>query len=74
MSICKNLEIKIVMGDFNVKIGEGRQDLLVGPHGLVDRNERGDVLMEWCEEKELVITNTWFKQHKRRLFSWKSPD
>ena len=74
MSICKNLEIKIVMGDFNAKICEGRQDLFVGPHGLGDRNERGDVLMEWCEEKELVITNTLFKQHKHRLFTWKSPD
>ena len=70
----QKLEIKIVMGDFNIKIGEGRQDLLVGPHWLGNRNERGDVLMEWCEEKELVITNTWFKQHKRRLFTWKSPD
>jgi len=52
--------MKIVLGDFNAKIGEGKQDLLVGPHGLGDRNERGDVLMEWCEEKELIVTNTLF--------------
>ena len=46
MSICKNSEIKIVLGDFNAKIGEGRQDILVGPHGLGDRNERGDVIVQ----------------------------
>ena len=49
-------------------------DLLVGSHGLGDRNERGDVLMEWCEEKELMTISTWFKQHKHRLFTWKSPN
>jgi len=74
MSICKSSEMKIVMGDFNAKIGEGRQNQIVGPHGLGVRNERGDVLVEWCEEKELTATNTWFKQHKRRLYTWKSPD
>ena len=46
----------------------------MGPHGLGTRNERGDALVEWCGEKELIVTNTWFKQHKRRLFTWKSPD
>ena len=74
MSICKTAEMKIVMGDFNAKIGEGRQNQTVGPHGLGTRNERGDALVEWCGEKELIVTNTWFKQHKRRLFTWKSPD
>ena len=46
MSICKNSEMRIVMGDFNAKIGQVKQDLLVGPHGLGRRNELGDVLME----------------------------
>ena len=70
----KTAEMKIVMGDFNAKIGEGRQNQTMGPHGLGTRNERGDALVEWCGEKELIVTNTWFKQHKRRLFTWKSPD
>ena len=74
MSICKNSEMKIVLGDLNAKIGEGRQDLLVGLHRLGDRSERSDVLMEWCEEKELIITNAWLKQHKGRLFTWETPD
>ena len=46
MSICKTAEMKIVMGDFNAKIGEGRQNQTVGLHGLGTRNERGDALVE----------------------------
>ena len=42
-SICKTAEMKIVMGDFNAKIGEGRQNQTVGPHGLGTRNERGEL-------------------------------
>ena len=34
-------DIVIVMGDFNAKIGKGKQGEVVGPHGLGERNERG---------------------------------
>jgi len=74
ISICKSTEIKIVMGDFNAKIGEGRQSLSVGPYGLGIRNDRGDSLVEWCEGQQLAIMNTWFKDHKRRRYTWVSPD
>jgi len=73
MSICNNSETKIVLAEFNAKTGEGRQEFLEGSHGLDDRNERGDMLIEWCEEKELVIAKAWLKRHKLRLFTWKSP-
>ena len=52
MSICKTAEMKIVMGDFNAKIGEGRQNQTVGPHGLGTRNGRGDALVEWCCQRK----------------------
>ena len=74
MSVCKSSEMKIVMGDFNAKIGEERYNTTVGPYGLGTRNDRGDTMVEWCERTELVVTNTWFKQHKRRLYTWTSPD
>ena len=38
MSIFKTCEMKIVMGDFNAKIDDGRQELLVRPHRQGDRN------------------------------------
>ena len=37
-------------------------------------NEAGQRLIEFCQENALVITNTFFQQHKRRLYTWTSPD
>jgi hypothetical protein len=70
---CKSQEIKIVMGDLNAKVGKGASGYAVGPNGLGERNERGDRWVEWCEENKLMITNTWFHNHPRRLWTWKSP-
>ena len=38
------------------------------------RNEAGQRLIEFCQENALVIANTLFQQHKRRLYKWTSPD
>ena len=38
------------------------------------QNEAGQRLIEFCQENALVIANTLFKQHKRRLYTWTSPD
>ena len=38
------------------------------------RNEAGQRLMEFCQDNALVIANTLFQQHKRRLYTWTSPD
>ena len=37
-------------------------------------NEAGKRLIEFCQENALVIANTLFQQHKRRLYTWTSPD
>ena len=37
-------------------------------------NEAGQRLIEFCQENALVIANTFFQQHKRRLYTWTSPD
>ena len=42
--------------------------------GLVVQNEAGQRLIEFCRENALVIANTLFQQHKRRLYPWTSPD
>ena len=42
--------------------------------GLGVQNEAGQRLTEFCQEKALVIPNTLFQQHKRRLYTWTSPD
>ena len=38
------------------------------------RNEARHRLIEFCQENALVITNTLFQQHRRRLYTWTSPD
>ena len=45
-----------------------------GKFGLGMRNEAGQRLIEFCQENALVIANTLFQQHKRRLYTWTSPD
>ena len=41
---------------------------------MVIWNEAGQRLIEFCQENALVIANTLFQQHKRRLYTWTSPD
>ena len=47
---------------------------VTGKFGLGIRNEAGQRLIQFCQENALVIANTLFQQHKRRLYSWTSPD
>ena len=54
----------------------GSQEIpgVTGKFDLGMRNEAGQRLIEICQENRLVITNTLFQQHKRRLYIWTSPD
>ena len=47
---------------------------VTGKFGLGIWNEAGQILIEFCQENALVIANTLFQQHKRRLYTWTSPD
>ena len=47
---------------------------VTGKFGLGMRNEAGQRLIEFCQENAQVIANTLFQQHKRRLYTWTSPD
>ena len=47
---------------------------VTGKFGLGMQNEAGQRLMEFCQDNTLVIANTIFQQHKRRLYTWTSPD
>ena len=58
MSQCKSQDVVLVMGDSNAKVGQGKEEDIVGPHGLGTRNERGEMLVNWCKGNDLMITNT----------------
>ena len=61
-------------GDLNVKVGNEKTSNTTGQYGLRTRNERGERLIELCQENQLIITNTYFKQHPRKFYTWNSPD
>ena len=47
---------------------------VTGKFGLGVLNEARQRLIEFCQENALVIANTLLQQHKRRLYTWTSPD
>ena len=68
-----NSDIKIIMGDWNAKVGSYKISKIAGQWGLGERNERGDKLIDFCAGNDTVIMNTVFKQPKRKLYTWTSP-
>ena len=56
------------------KVGSQEIPGVTGTFGLGVQNEAGQRLKEFCQENALVIANTLFQQHKRRLYTWASPD
>ena len=62
------------MGDWNAKVGSQEIPGVTDKFVLGIQNEVGQRLIEFCLENVLVITNTFFQQHKRRLYTWTSPD
>ena len=63
-----------IIGDWNAKVGSQELAGVTGEFGLGVQNEAGQRLTEFCQENTLVIVNTLFQQHKRRLYTWTSPD
>ena len=63
----------ILMRDWNAVVEEGKEGSIVGKYGLGKRNESGDRLVEFCAKDKLVIARTLFKNHKRRIYTWKMP-
>ena len=67
-------DILFIIGDGNAKVGSQETPGVTCQFGLGVRNEAGQMLIEFCQENALVIANTLFQQHKRRLYTWISPD
>ena len=65
-------DMVIILGDFNAKVGKTATSTSIGKYGLGKTNERGELLIGFCEKHQLTIMNTIFKQPERRLYTWKS--
>ena len=67
-------DVLFIIGDWNAKVRSQETPGVTGKFGLGIRNEAGQRLIEFCQENALVIGNTLFQQHKRKLYSWTLPD
>ena len=67
-------DVLFTIGEWNAKVESQEIPGVTGKFGLGVWNEAGQRLTEFCQENILLIANTLFQQHKRRLYTWTSPD
>ena len=67
-------DVLFIIGDWNAKVESQETPGVTGKFALGIWNEAGQRLIEFCQENALVIANTLFQEHKRRLYIWTSPD
>ena len=65
-------DVLFIIGDWNAKVGSQETPGVTGKFGLGVQSEARHKLIEFCQENALIISNTLFQQHKRRLYSWTS--
>ena len=67
-------DVLFITGDWNAKVGSQETPGVTGKFGLRVQNEAGQRLIEFCQENALVIAHILFQEHRRRLYTWTSPD
>ena len=67
-------DVLFIIGNWNAKVGSQEIPGITGKCGHGVQNEAGQKLVEFCQENALVIANTLFQQHKRKLYTRTSPD
>ena len=67
-------DVLFIIGDWNAKVGTLEIRGVIGKFGLGVQKEAGQRLTAFCQENALILANTFFQQHKRRLYTWTSPD
>ena len=67
-------DVFFIIGYWDEKVGNQEIPGVTGKFGLGVENEAGKRLIEFCQENTLVIANTLFQKHKRRLYMRTSPD
>ena len=67
-------DVLFFTGDWKSKVGSQETPGVAGTFGPEVQMKQDQRLIEFCQEYALVIANTLFQQHKRRLYKWTSPD
>ena len=68
LGITRKKDVLFIIRDWNAKAGSQETPGVTGKLGLRIRNEAGQMPTEFCQENALVIANTLFQQHKKRLY------
>ena len=63
-------DVLFIIGDWNAKVGIQETPGVTGKFGLGVQSKAGQRLIEFCQENSMVIANTLFQQHTRRLHIW----
>ena len=65
----------IILGDLNARVGSDNRihGPVIGKFGKGNRNSNGEMLINFCAQFGLIITNTYFKQPERNYYTWKHP-
>ena len=74
LELINQKDVLFIIGDWNAKVVSQETPGVIGTFGLGMWNEAGQRIIKFCPENALVIANTLFQQHKRRLYTWTSPD
>ena len=74
LELTSKKDVLFIIEDWNAKVGSQEISGVTDKFGLGEQNESGQRLTEFCQEKPLVIANTFFQQHKRQLYMWTSPN
>ena len=74
LELTPKIDMLFIIEDLKAKVGRQEISGVTGKFGLGVQNEAGQKITEFCQENALVIANTLFQQHTRRLYTWTSPD
>ena len=69
LEITPKKDVLFIIGDWDAKVGNQEVPGVTGKFALRVQNEVKQRLTEFCQENALVIANTLFQQHKRRLYT-----
>ena len=74
LELTSKKDFLFIIGDWNAKVGSQETPGVTGKFGLGVQNKAGQRLTDFCQEKALVIANTLFQKHERRLYIWTTPE
>ena len=67
-------DVLFIIGDWNAKVGSQETPGVTDKFDFGVQNEAGKRLIQFCHENTMIIANTLCQQHRRRPYTWTSPD